>query len=58
MYVSGRFLAVDQGNDMRMVKTLQDMDFRVEIFFQLFVQLVHIDGFDGNEAGLLLQWEA
>lgn len=48
-------LAVDQRHDVGMMETLQNVNFRVQVFLQLFVELVQVDGFDGYEARLLLQ---
>lgn len=46
---------------MRVMKTFQDVDFRVEVLLQLLVELVQVDGFDGYKAWFLLRkaaWSA
>lgn len=48
------FLTVDQRHDVGMMEALQNLNLGVKVFFQLFVKLVHVDGFDGYVAGLLL----
>lgn len=49
MYMSRSFLTIYESNDVRVMKSLEDMDLRVKIFFQLFIELVHIDRLDGDE---------
>ena len=54
MDVGRGLLTIDQGDNMGMMKAFQDMDLRVQIFFELFIELIQIDGLDGNVARLLL----
>lgn len=39
---------------MWMVKIFQNVDFGIEVLFQLLVELVHVNGLDGDIAWLLL----
>ena len=54
VHARGRFLAVDEGYYMRVVKTAQDGDLGHEVVLELLVQLVHIDRFDGDRLALFL----
>ena len=54
MYMRGRLLAIRQRNDMWMLQFLENLDLRVQVFLQLPVELVQVDGFDGNVAGWIL----
>lgn len=54
MDVRRRLLTIDQSHYMWMVESLEDMDFRVQVLFQLFVKLLHVDRLDGDVAGLFL----
>ncbi len=50
-----RFTAVDKSYDMRMVKALEYLDFAVEVFLELLVELREVDGLDGYECSAALQ---
>jgi hypothetical protein len=43
MYMCRRFSAVDQSDDMWMVQPLENLDFAVEVVFQLLVELRKVD---------------
>ena len=47
-------LTVDKGDDMRMVKTFQNVDFGVKVLLQLLVEFVEVDRLDSNETRFLL----
>lgn len=47
MYVCGSLLTVDEGDDVWVMEVLQDEDLAVEIIFELRIELLQIDGFDG-----------
>lgn len=55
MYVCRCFLAVDQRHDVGMMEALQNVNLGVQVFLQLFVEFVQVNGFDGYVARLLLQ---
>lgn len=55
MYMCRCFLAVYQRHDVGMMKAFQNVNLGVKVFLQLFVELVQVDGFDGDVARLLLQ---
>ena len=40
---------------MRVVEALKDLDLGQQILFQFLVQLVELDGLDGDERAVLLQ---
>ena len=42
----GRFSAVNEGNDVRVVEAFQDLDFTVEVLLELLVEFRQVDGFD------------
>ena len=52
--MSRRFLAIYESDNMWMMEAFQDVDLRIEVLLQLLVELMQIDRFDGNKAGLLL----
>ena len=54
MYMRGRLLAIRKRNNMWMLQFLENLDLRVQVFFQLPIELVQVDGFDGNVAGWIL----
>lgn len=43
MYMCGRFSAIDQSDDVRVVQTLEDFDFTVKVVFELLVELREVD---------------
>jgi len=47
--VGRRFDAVMEGNDVRVAKLLEDLDFAIQIVLELFVQSPKLDRFDSNE---------
>lgn len=53
MYMCRCFLAVYQRHDVGMMKAFQNVNLGVKVFLQLFVELVQVDGFDGDVARLL-----
>ena len=55
MDMGGRFLTVDEGNDVRMVKAFEDLDFGVEVLLQLLVEFREIDRLDCYESPCSLQ---
>ena len=55
MYVSSRFFAVDQGNDVGMMEAFENVDLGVEVVFELFIESVDINRLDSYKAGFLLQ---
>ena len=57
MDMGGRFLTVDEGNDVRMVKAFEDLDFGVEVLLQLLVEFREIDRLDCYESSGRLQME-
>ena len=54
MDVGRRLLTVNEGDNMRVVQALEDVDFRIKILFQLLVQLLQFDRLDSDMVGLLL----
>ena len=50
-----RFSAINQGNDMGMVETFEDLDFAVEVIFELAVQLRKVDRLDSYKSSGGLQ---
>lgn len=54
MDMGGSLLAVDEGNNMWVMKAFQDVDFRVQVLLQLLVKFIQVDGLDSNIARLLL----
>ncbi len=55
--VGSRLDAIMEGDDMRMPKRLQDLDFSIQILFELLVETGELDGFDSNQ-GTSNLWEA
>ena len=54
VYVGGRLLTVDEGDNVWMMQGLENMDFRVKVLLELFVELVQVNRLDGHVARLLL----
>lgn len=52
--MSGCLLAVNECNDMWMMETFQDVYLGVQVLFELLVQLLEVDRFDGYIAASLL----
>lgn len=50
VYVGIRLPAVDQGDYVRVVEALEDLDFAVEIILELAIQLGEVDRLDGYES--------
>lgn len=50
----GGFMAVDESNDVRMVKALEDLDLRGQVILQLLVELPEVDRFDGHVGAVFL----
>ena len=50
-----RFSAVNQGNDMGVVEAFEDLDFAIEVIFELAVQLRKVDRLDCYESSGCLQ---
>ena len=44
-----RFAAVDEGDDVGMLETLEDFDLGGQVVFELLVELAQVDGLDGDE---------
>jgi hypothetical protein len=43
------FMAVDQGDNVWMLETLENIDFGGKVVLQLLVELREVDGLDGDE---------
>ena len=41
-------MAVDQGHDVRVMETLQDIDFGRKVFFEFLIELRQVHGLDSN----------
>ena len=54
VYVGRRLLTIDESNDMWVMEAFQDMDFGVEILFELLVELLQVDRFNSYVATSLL----
>lgn len=52
--MSGRLETIMEGDDMGMSKSLEDLDFAVEILPELLVQSFKLDGFDGDGSSSFL----
>lgn len=55
MNMRRRLMAVDERNDVRVIKTLENVYFRRKVFPQLLVKLRQIDRFDGNVGARFLE---
>ena len=55
MDVCGRFLAVDQSDDVWMMQAFEDVDLGIEIFLELLVELVEMNRLDRYEGSVLLE---
>ena len=55
MNMGSRLFTVDQGNDVGMMKALENVDLRVKVVFQLLIESVDINRLDGYKAGFLLE---
>ena len=55
VYMGSGLLTTDQSNDMWMVEVSQNLDLRVEVLFQLLVQLLQVDRFNSDVTRLFLQ---
>lgn len=46
--VRGGLDAVMEGNNVRVAKSLEDLNFSIQVFFELLVKTLELHGFDGN----------
>lgn len=49
-----RLMAVDERDDVRVIQTLENVDFGREVFSQLLVELRQVDRFDGDVSARFL----